>query len=67
MAGVIIERLWRFVKKEVLYNEFYATFDAFRAAVNTCLEKIAAGAYREVLVSLLTLRFQSFDELQTNP
>ncbi len=63
----VIERLWRFVKKEVLYNEFYATFDAFRAAVKTCLEKIASGEYRDDLASLLTLRFQNFDELQTNP
>ena len=63
----LIERLWRFVKKETLYNEFYSTFEAFRTAVKTCLEKIASGEYREDLDSLLTLRFQSFEELQTNP
>lgn len=63
----LIERLWRFVKKETLYNQFYSTFEDFQTAVRTCLEKIASGEYREDLASLLTLRFQSFEELQTNP
>lgn len=63
----LIERLWRFVKKEVLYNEFYSTFEAFRAAVRTCLDKITRGDFQTELESLLTLRFQTFNELQSNP
>lgn len=63
----LIERLWRFVKKEVLYNKFYSTFEAFRTAVTTCLDKIARGEFQTELESLLTLRFQCFEELQTNP
>ena len=28
----LIERLWKFVKKKVLYSQYYADFIAFRAA-----------------------------------
>jgi len=63
----LIERLWRFVKKEVLDNHFYSNFDAFKTAVTTCLENIDQGDYQAELSSLLTLRFQSFQVLQTYP
>jgi transposase len=28
----LIERLWKFFKKQVLYNRYYESFDAFRKA-----------------------------------
>ncbi|HEY8035401.1 MAG TPA: transposase, partial [Methylobacter sp.] len=33
----LIERLWRFVKKEVLYSTHYDKFDAFRNSIDTCI------------------------------
>src|ERR1700675_4857915 len=36
----LIERLWKFVKKQVLYGRHYATFADFRAAIDGCLAKI---------------------------
>ncbi len=63
----LIERLWRLVRKEVLYNKFYSTFAIFRQSITTCLEKVAHGGYAEELHSLLTLQFQSFTNSKINP
>lgn len=63
----LIERLWRFVKKEVLYDRYYSNFEAFKTAITTCLQNIDQGVYQAELRSLLTLRFQSFQTLQTYP
>lgn len=63
----LIERLWRFTKKEVLYNKYYSTFLEFKNAITSCMKKINNGKYKNELDSLLTLKFQMFDDLQTNP
>jgi len=63
----LIERLWRFVKKEVLYNKFYTKFEEFKEAIGLCLEKVARGQFKAELQSLLTLQFQSYVYSQTNP
>ncbi|MBN2571722.1 MAG: IS630 family transposase [Ignavibacteriales bacterium] len=63
----LIERLWRFTKKKVLYNKFYSSFDDFKNAINDCLDRIKKHDYKTELNSLLTLKFQTFDMLQTNP
>jgi len=62
----LIERLWRFTKKKVLYNKFYRSFDEFKNGINTCFEKMKNSDYKSELDSLLTLNFQTFDMLQTN-
>ena len=54
----LIERQWRFVKNEVLYSKYYSTFQDFKSAIATCLEKVATGQYEKKLQSLLTLKFQ---------
>src|SRR3954469_4960694 len=62
----LIERLWRFVRKECLYSHYYATFPEFRAALETCL----STAHRErrlELETLLAWNFQSFRSVQTLP
>lgn len=63
----LIERLWRFVKKQVLYNKFYSKFEEFKGAVNTCLRKVNQGKYADELQSLLTLKFQTFAHSKINP
>ncbi|MFQ5632360.1 MAG: IS630 family transposase [bacterium] len=63
----LIERLWRFVKKKVLYNEFYAKFDLFKNAITDCLQKVKNGEYAEELSTLLTLNFQSYEHSKINP
>ncbi len=63
----LIERLWRFVKKEVLYNKFYTNFGEFKGAIGLCLEKVARGQFQAKLQSLLTLQFQTYGYSQINP
>jgi len=57
----LIERLWKLVKKEVLYSKHYETFANFTEAIKTCLLELNT-VKKEKLDSLLTLKFQLFDE-----
>ena len=63
----LIERLWRFTKKKILYNKFYRSFDEFKIAITDCFDNMKNNDCNHELNSLLTLNFQSFDMLQTNP
>lgn len=56
----LIERLWRFVKKKCLYSRYYEKFPDFRQAISDCIAE-ADGEYRQELASLLTLKFQAFE------
>jgi transposase len=58
----LIERLWKFIKKKVLYAKHYATFDAFRQAIDDCVSKIETE-HRKELKSLITHKFQRFEEV----
>jgi transposase len=62
----LIERLWRFVRKECLYSHYYATFPEFRLALETCLTS-AHREHRIELETLLAWNFQSFRSVQTLP
>lgn len=55
----LIERLWKFVKRQCLYSTYHPTFDRFTAAIVECLET-AHTVHKTKLDSLLTLRFQTF-------
>ncbi len=55
----LIERLWKFVKKEVLYSKYYSNFIDFKRAINDCLERTHT-THKKSLDSLLRLRFQNF-------
>jgi transposase len=59
----LIERLWKFVKKECLYSKYYADFASFKEAIRACLDK-TTGEYKEDLDTLLTLNFQLFEKAQ---
>jgi transposase len=62
----LIERLWKFVKKQCLYSRYYEKFAPFQAAITSCLET-ASTRHKKELKSLLTLNFQTFDEVQIMP
>lgn len=62
----LIERLWKFVKKQCLYSQYYEKFAPFQAAITKCLET-APTTHKKELKSLLTLQFQTFDEVQVMP
>jgi transposase len=59
----LIERLWKFVRKQCLYSQYYADFAPFKAAISQCLEQTHT-THRAALDSLLTLRFQLFEKAQ---
>jgi transposase len=56
----LIERLWKFVKKECLYSIYYKDFLAFKQAISTCLAQTHT-THKQALDSLLSLRFQTFN------
>jgi transposase len=56
----LIERLWKFVKKQCLYSQYYETFPDFQKAISDCIAE-ANGVHKEKLSSLLTLKFQTFE------
>ena len=57
----LIERLWKFVKKQCLYSKYYPDFHCFRNAIVDCLQK-THSIHKPQLDSLLTLKFQTFKE-----
>ena len=59
----LIERLWKFVKKKCLYAKYYEDFPTFSSAISGCLNN-AHLQHKKELDSLLTLRFQHFDQAQ---
>ena len=59
----LIERLWKFVKKQTLYSKYYADFAAFKAAITQCLNETHT-THKAALDSLLTLHFQTFEKAQ---
>jgi transposase len=52
----LIERLWKFMKKKILYNKYYEKFDNFKEATLEFFENIEQ--YKDELDSLLTNNFQ---------
>src|SRR3954447_16199965 len=59
----LIERLWKFMKKEVLSCRYDVDFARFKTAIVECLEGVE-GKHEAAIKSLLTLKFQTFKEPQ---
>lgn len=57
----IIERLWKFTKKEILYAKYYDKPKLFHQAILNFFEQINQNC-KQQLSSLLTLKFQFFDD-----
>jgi len=56
----LIERLWKFVKKQCLYGKYYPTFDAFTNSIQACLSQTQTTHFK-ALQSLLAFNFQTFE------
>lgn len=56
----LIERLWKFVRKECLYSHYSEHFDLFKQAITQCLSE-TMGRHQAALDRLLTLEFQTFE------
>jgi transposase len=57
----LIERLWKFVKKECLGCRVLPTYEAFTQAIDDCLANLNTR-YKHQMKTLLNLEFQLFDE-----
>ena len=62
----LIESLWKFVKKEVLYSKYYPNFSEFRNSITDCLNQTHT-THKKDLDSLLTLKFQAFKKCEFVP
>jgi transposase len=54
----LIERFWKFLRKQVLRNTYYPTFSEFRAAIQRLLANL--DTYAEELTTLMTENFHLF-------
>lgn len=61
----LIERLWRFVKKDCLYSKYYETANDFESSIVNCLDDINFGK-KPKLKKLMTLKFQLFPKSQSD-
>jgi transposase len=60
----IIERLWKWIKKDCLYCKYYSKFCEFKSAISNSLDKCQHLAYKEEMASLFSLKFQLYDNTQ---
>jgi transposase len=57
----LIERLWKFVKKECLGCRVLPTYEAFTRAIDDCLASLNTR-HQQQMDTLLNLEFQLFDD-----
>jgi len=58
----LIERLWKFVKKECLNSIHYPNYEAFTTAITQCLDELPTK-HKADMRSLLTHNFQTFENV----
>ena len=56
----LIERLWKYVKKDCLNSKYYETFGLFKTAISNCLTNLPE--HEDELSTLLALNFQDFSK-----
>jgi transposase len=52
----LIERLWKFVKTDVLYCKYYSSFASFKESIDGCLSEVNT-IKKQRIASLLNLKF----------
>ncbi len=58
----LIERLWRFAKRNAISGKYHPSFADFRAAVQDVLDGVET-THADGLASLMTLHFQEFEDV----
>ena len=58
----LIERLWRFVRKQSLDSVYYEDFKQFTAAIDRCLDGLHT-VHKGEMETLLTHKFQTFENV----
>jgi transposase len=54
----LIERFWKFLRKKIMRNIYYATFAEFRTAIQRLLANLSS--YTDELTTLMTEKFHLF-------
>jgi len=62
----LIERLWKFVKSEVLNAAYHGTFDDFKNAIDNCVDQTDNNLKPQMDI-LISEKVQLFDIFQENP
>ena len=58
----LIERLWRFVRKQSLDSIYYEDFAQFTAAIDQCLDDLST-VHKGEMETLMTHKFQMFEDV----
>jgi transposase len=58
----LIERLWRFVRKQSLDSIYYEDFTQFQSAIDGCLDNLST-VHKGEMDTLLTHKFQMFEDV----
>lgn len=58
----LIERLWKFTKRQTLYGRYHPTFANFRTAIEETLADLP-NKHAEDIATLMTLNFQRFENV----
>lgn len=58
----LIERLWKFVKKQALHSRHHTNYADFQAVIDNCLDELTT-THKSAVASLLTLKFQTFQNV----
>jgi transposase len=58
----LIERLWKYVKKQCLGSRYLPTYEEFTQAIDDCLDSLATK-HQQQMDTLLTLNFQQLDDM----
>jgi transposase len=62
----LIERVWKFVKKEWLSSHSYANFEEFQSGIGTCIHDLGTK-HRAARSTLITRNFQMFGDQTVSP
>lgn len=58
----LIERLWKFVKKNALNSRHHTNYTDFHTRIDQCLNELSTK-HKAALATLLTAKFQTFDNV----
>ena len=58
----LIERLWRFLRKQSLDSTYYEDFAQFRIAIDRCFDELST-VHKAEMDTLLTHKFQTFEDV----
>ena len=57
----IIERYWKWLKKDCLNCKYYETFENFKTAIDNSMKKTINHENKTEMTTLLNLKFQLYD------